>query len=41
METLALLTVRGVSKSFGRVRAIDGVDFTLRAGEVDIKFQML
>jgi len=34
METPALLTVRGVSKSFGRVRAIDGVDFTLRAGEV-------
>lgn len=29
-----LLELRGVSKSFPGVRALDGVDFTLRAGEV-------
>ena len=31
---LALLEVRGLSKSFGRVRALQDVDFTLRAGEI-------
>lgn len=29
-----LLEVRGLSKSFAAVRALDGVDFTLRAGEI-------
>src|SRR3954462_1793561 len=30
----SLLEVRGISKSFGAVRALQTVDFTLRAGEV-------
>ncbi|EHR02363.1 sugar ABC transporter ATP-binding protein [Bradyrhizobium sp. WSM471] len=30
----ALLEVRGISKSFGAVRALQEVDFTLRAGEI-------
>ena len=30
----ALLEVRGVSKVFPGVRALDGVDFTLQAGEI-------
>jgi galactofuranose transport system ATP-binding protein len=30
----ALLEVRGLTKSFGRLRALEGVDFTLRAGEI-------
>jgi galactofuranose transport system ATP-binding protein len=29
-----LLEVRGLSKSFGPLRALDGVDFTLRAGQI-------
>jgi ABC-type sugar transport system ATPase subunit len=29
-----LLTLKGVSKSFGPVKALDGVDFEVRAGEV-------
>jgi monosaccharide-transporting ATPase len=29
-----LLDVRGLSKSFGPLRALDGVDFTLRAGQI-------
>lgn len=29
-----LLEVRGISKSFGAVRALQEVDFTLRAGEI-------
>jgi ribose transport system ATP-binding protein len=29
-----LLTLRGITKSFGGVRALKGVDFSLRAGEV-------
>ena len=29
----ALLEVRGLSKAFGGVRAVDDVSFTLRAGE--------
>ena len=29
-----LLEVRGVSKVFPGVRALDGIDFTLRAGEI-------
>jgi len=32
--TPPLLTLRGVTKSFGAVRALRGVDFSLRAGEV-------
>jgi monosaccharide-transporting ATPase len=31
---VALLEVRGASKAFPGVRALDGVDFTLRAGEI-------
>ncbi|UWU95395.1 sugar ABC transporter ATP-binding protein [Bradyrhizobium sp. CB1015] len=31
---LPLLEVRGISKSFGAVRALQEVDFTLRAGEI-------
>ena len=30
----ALLEVRGISKSFGALQALQGVDFTLRAGEI-------
>src|SRR5258708_15287391 len=30
----ALLEVRGLSKSFGALRALEDVDFTLRAGEI-------
>src|ERR1700738_3009810 len=30
----ALLEVRGLSKSFGALRALENVDFTLRAGEI-------
>ncbi|MBE9604289.1 sugar ABC transporter ATP-binding protein [Acetobacteraceae bacterium H6797] len=30
----ALLELRGLTKTFGRLRALDGVDFTLRAGEI-------
>src|SRR5260370_12011525 len=30
----ALLEVRGLSKSFGTLRALQEVDFTLRAGEI-------
>jgi len=30
----ALLDVRGLAKSFGTLRALDGVDFTLRAGQI-------
>ena len=30
----ALLDVRGLAKSFGPLRALDGVDFTLRAGQI-------
>ncbi len=30
----ALLAARGITKTFGRQRALDGVDFELRAGEV-------
>ena len=30
----ALLEVRGISKSFGTLQALQGVDFTLRAGEI-------
>src|SRR5437870_9655766 len=30
----ALLEVRGLSKSFGTLRAVQDVDFTLRAGEI-------
>lgn len=33
-ETDALIAVRNLSKSFPGVRALDGVDFTLRRGEV-------
>lgn len=29
-----LLEVRGISKSFGAVHALQDVDFTLRAGEI-------
>src|SRR5215813_1713949 len=29
-----LLDVRGLTKSFGALRALDAVDFTLRAGEI-------
>jgi simple sugar transport system ATP-binding protein len=29
-----LLEVRGLSKSFGALRALDGVDFTLQAGQI-------
>src|SRR3712207_3562872 len=29
-----LLTMRGIGKSFPGVRALDGVDFTVRSGEV-------
>lgn len=32
-ETAPALTVRGLSKRFGGVQALDGVDLTLRAGE--------
>src|SRR3954453_20381125 len=31
----SLLEVRGISKSFGAVRALQEVDFTLRAGEIN------
>ena len=34
MPDEALLELRGLTKSFPGVRALDGVDFTLRAGEV-------
>lgn len=33
-EDAALLEMRGISRSFPGVRALDAVDFTLRAGEV-------
>jgi simple sugar transport system ATP-binding protein len=33
-ETAPLLAIRGLSKSFTGIKALDGVDFTLRAGEV-------
>src|SRR6188474_297730 len=32
--TDALLEIRGLTKSFPGVRALDGVDFTIRPGEV-------
>src|SRR5579871_5654619 len=32
--TTELLAMRGISKSFGAVRACDGVDLTLNAGDV-------
>ena len=31
---MSLLTVRGLGKSFGGVKAVDGIDFTLGAGEL-------
>ena len=31
---MSLLEVRGLGKSFGGVRAVDGVDFSLEAGEL-------
>lgn len=31
---MTLLTVRGLGKSFGGVKAVDGIDFDLRAGEL-------
>ena len=34
MNNDALLRMRGICKSFPGVRALDGVDFTVRAGEV-------
>jgi D-xylose transport system ATP-binding protein len=34
MERQPLLALRGVSKRFGAVQALDGVDFEVRAGEV-------
>lgn len=34
LRATALLTIRGLSKSFPGVQALDQVDFTLRAGEV-------
>ena len=36
MEQQPILTVRGLSKSFPGVRALDRVDFDLRAGEVHV-----
>jgi simple sugar transport system ATP-binding protein len=33
-QASALLEARALTKSFGAVRALDGVDFTLRAGEI-------
>src|SRR2546425_8948753 len=33
-EAVPLLQMRGVSKAFPGVRALDGVDFTVRRGEV-------
>src|SRR5882757_1641028 len=34
METTPLLTLRGIGKRFPGVVALDGVDFTVRAGEI-------
>jgi simple sugar transport system ATP-binding protein len=34
MEEQVILSMRGISKSFPGVRALQGVDFTLRAGEI-------
>src|SRR5688572_3831290 len=34
MPSDTLLALRGITKSFPGVRALDGVDFTLRAGEI-------
>ncbi len=34
MENETVLSVRGLKKHFGGVRAIDGVDFTLRKGDI-------
>ena len=31
---MTLLTVRGLGKSFGGVKAVDGIDFDLKAGEL-------
>ena len=31
---MSLLTVKGLGKSFGGVKAVDGIDFTLNAGEL-------
>ena len=36
MTAEPLLSCRGVSKSFGSVRALDGVDFDARAGQVTV-----
>lgn len=35
---MALLTTTGLGKSYGSLRALDGVDFELRAGEVHVLF---
>ena len=34
MSTEPLLTVQGLGKSFGGVKAVDGIDFTLAPGEL-------
>ena len=34
-DTNALLRMEGIVKAFSGVRALDGVDFDVRAGEVD------
>jgi ABC-type uncharacterized transport system ATPase subunit len=34
MDSVPLLELRGLSKSFGALRAVDGVDLAVRAGEV-------
>jgi simple sugar transport system ATP-binding protein len=34
MTTIPVLEARGLTRSFGNVRALDGVDFEVNAGEV-------
>src|SRR6516162_769487 len=34
VETVAAIAATGLEKSFGRVRAVRGVDLTVRAGEI-------
>ena len=34
MTTIPVLEARGLTRSFGNVRALDGVDFDVHAGEV-------
>ena len=34
MEKNVILTMRGISMSFPGVKALDGVDFTLRRGDI-------